>query len=82
MTKTIYAPPYRALILELKRARLADDITQAEAGERAGLSRTCISKIETFERRADILDVHRLAGVYGLRLSDLEPLLGGGAGAG
>jgi DNA-binding XRE family transcriptional regulator len=75
MKKTIHDDRYRRAIARLREARLGCGLRQADVAHTIGVNRTMIVGIETFERRADLLEIHEIARVYGLRLSDLEPLL-------
>lgn len=73
--RTIYDTRYIRVIelLRTKRRRLGQ--TQAEVASQLGWHRTVLSNIELGQRRMDILETVLLAGVYGLRLADLQPLL-------
>lgn len=82
--KTIHDPNYAEVIARLKAARKACGLSQEAVANKLGWHRSMLSNIENRERRADILEMHDLCRVYGLRLSDLEPLLereGGSHGA-
>ena len=74
--KTIFDPSYRKMIDELKSARLTAGYTQARAATALGWERTRIVHIESCHRRADILEVHALAKLYGISLAKLESVLG------
>ncbi len=78
--KSIFDPRYRGAIMRLREARVALGLRQADVAKQMGVCRTMVSGIETFERRADLLEVHMMAKACGLRLSDLEPLLEEGGG--
>lgn len=71
MKKTIYTEPYRELIAELKRARLALGITQTQAGQAVGMSRNWIHKVEQCELRLDVVQFCRLCGVYAVSAASL-----------
>ena len=73
--KSTYDDGYRRVIRQLQRVRLAHGLTQAQVAHRIGMTRTTMSRIETCERRLDLQETHMLAGVLGMKLSDLEPLL-------
>lgn len=73
--KSIYDPRYRRAINRIRAARLASGLRQADVARTLGMCRKMLNSIETFERRADLLETHRIATVCGLQLSDLEPLL-------
>ena len=79
--QSIHDDRYRRVIQRLRDARHDCGLTQDQVGHALGWHRTVLSNIETCERRADLLEVHQLCRVYGLRLSDLEPLLEGGGDA-
>ena len=84
MNKSIHDGRYRKLILYLKRSRTDLGLTQSDVAGKLGWHRTKLSNIEILERRIDILELHELASLYGMRLSDLESLLdgkGNGGGA-
>jgi len=80
MKKSIFDPRYRRAIMRMREARIAQGLRQADVAKAMGVCRTMISGVETFERRADLLEVHMMARVCGLSLSDLEPLLEEGGG--
>ncbi|MEV0676327.1 Scr1 family TA system antitoxin-like transcriptional regulator [Actinosynnema sp. NPDC050436] len=54
------------LSLDLLRARLASGLTGAAAGRRAGMSQSKVSKVETGRLLPKVVDVQRLADVYGV----------------
>ena len=72
---SIHDPRYRRLIQRLRQARCECGLTQEQVAGVLGWGRTVVSNIEICERRADMLEVYQLAELYGLRLSDLEPIL-------
>ena len=73
--KSIHDPRYCRVINRIRAARITSGLRQADVARTLGVRRSMISSIETFERRADLLEAHRIAKVCGLQLSDLEPLL-------
>lgn len=73
--KSIFDPRYRGAIMRLREARKALGLRQADLAKAVGVGRTTISGIETFERRADILETYLIARALDLHLSDLELLL-------
>ncbi|WP_433271974.1 Scr1 family TA system antitoxin-like transcriptional regulator [Actinosynnema sp. CS-041913] len=54
------------LSVELLRARLSSGLTGAAAGKRAGISQSKVSKVETGRLLPKVVDVARLADVYGV----------------
>ena len=75
MRKSIYDNRYKNVIRRLRKARTDLRLTQQEVADRLGWHRTMVSNAELADRRLDILETHTLCLLYGLRLSDLEPLL-------
>lgn len=75
--KTIHDERYIRLVAELRRIREERGLTQVAVALKMRWSRSAVSKIETRERRVDVLEVYDLCALYGIRLADLEPLLRG-----
>ncbi|MBN1676794.1 MAG: helix-turn-helix transcriptional regulator [Kiritimatiellae bacterium] len=75
--KTIHDRRYTRLITELRQIRRRSGLTQAQVAQKMGWAKSTLSKIETRERRLDLLETYDLCGLYGIRLTDLERLLRG-----
>ena len=58
--KSIHSPNYRILIQHLRSAREANGITQKQLADLLGCNQTIISKIETLERRIDIIELRTI----------------------
>lgn len=58
--KTIYDRQYRLLVGLLRSARKDARVTQSELANRLGRDQTYVSKIERFERRADVIEVRAI----------------------
>ena len=71
MPKTIHDPRYEKLVGILKRRRRELKLTQVEIAQHFHVHRSWVSKIETRERRMDVLELIRLAKLYDLRVEDL-----------
>ena len=56
---------YRELVARLRQARHEAGMTQAQVAEALGASQQWMSKVETGERRLDVLELEELAGLYG-----------------
>jgi len=54
--KSIYSPPYQALIAWLRAQRLAKGLTLREVGARVKRPHSWVGKIETGERRLDVAE--------------------------
>ena len=54
----------------LRRIRVDAGVTQAELATRLGVPQSVVSKIESGERRLDILELRQVCRVLGLSLAD------------
>jgi transcriptional regulator with XRE-family HTH domain len=61
----------RYLAENLRRERLAQDLTQEQLAERSGLHWTYISEVERQKRNISIDNITKLAQALGLELSEL-----------
>jgi transcriptional regulator with XRE-family HTH domain len=57
MDKSIYNNEYHNLINKLRELRLKKQWTQARLASKIGVDQTFISKIETCERRLDVIEL-------------------------
>ncbi len=64
MEKTIYSNEYKRIISKLKDARIKAGLTQLDVAKRLKKHQSYISKIESRERRLDIVELKLLAGLY------------------
>ncbi|MBX3032598.1 MAG: helix-turn-helix transcriptional regulator [Bdellovibrionaceae bacterium] len=69
--KTQHTKDYKALIRELKAARIAADYTQKEVATALGRHPPFISKIESGERRIDVIELITLCGLYDVKMMQL-----------
>lgn len=60
MDKSIYNKHYRQLITLLREKREEKGITQLQLAEKLSISQGIISKIETYERRIDIIELRNI----------------------
>src|SRR5262245_33255634 len=67
--KSVHSARYRLLLGRLKTARLAGGLTQAQVAARIGQPQSFVSKVESGERRLDVVELERLAEVYGRSLA-------------
>ena len=56
---------YDAFLAKLVAAREAAGLTQRDVGERLGMSYTFVTKSESGDRRVDVMELIRLADLYG-----------------
>ncbi len=64
---SLYSDEYQRLIAALKQARKARGITQMQLAEALGRPQSFIAKIESGERRLDVVEFVHLARLVGWR---------------
>jgi len=64
MTKTIHSPEYGRVIERLKQSRVDAGLSQQEVAKRLKKPQSYISKIESGERRLDVIEIKKLAEMY------------------
>ena len=75
--KTVFKRDYRALINTLVEARKAAELTQGELARRVQRDQPIISKIETLERRLDIVEFKAICKVLRLDPAKLLEIIKG-----
>ena len=73
MLKSIYTSRYRQFLELLRAERLKAGVTQAKLANRIGVTQSVISKMETGERRLDVVEVLEICDA--LRISQRDFLL-------
>jgi transcriptional regulator with XRE-family HTH domain len=68
MRKAIYSPEHKHLVEQLKKARTEAGLSQIEAAKRLKTTQSQLSKIESGQRRVDLIQLKELAKVYGKTL--------------
>lgn len=68
---SVYSDEYQRVIAALKQARKAQGITQMQLAEALGRPQSFIAKIESGERRLDVVEFVNLARLVGLALEDV-----------
>jgi transcriptional regulator with XRE-family HTH domain len=64
MNKTIYSKDHKFLTEQLKKARVEAGFDQEKAAELLGKTQSYISKIESGQRRVDIIQLKEFAKTY------------------
>ncbi|MCE9499089.1 MAG: helix-turn-helix domain-containing protein [Leptospira sp.] len=64
MEKTIYTKQYKFLQEYLKKARKKSKLTQVEVSKKIGKPQSFLSKIESGDRRIDLVEFSELAEIY------------------
>lgn len=70
MSRSVYNDDYKKLIEKLKQARLDVGLSQQSVAEKLNKPQSYISKVESGERRLDVIEVKALAKVYMKKLED------------
>lgn len=71
MNKSVYKDDYKLVVERLKRARLDAGLSQQTVADKLGRPQSYISKIESGERRVDIIEVKALAKLYNQKIEEL-----------
>ena len=66
-------PLYIEFITRLRNARKARGISQQAFGEMIGKEQSFVSKVETCERRLDVVEAAKWCAALGIRLEDALP---------
>jgi transcriptional regulator with XRE-family HTH domain len=66
MKKSQHTAAYKRLVAALKAAREKAELTQEQAAERLGTYPTFFSKVETHERRIDVVELVQICKVFGV----------------
>ncbi len=68
---SIHSEEYRQIVSKLTAARKDAGLSQKEVATMLNKPQSYISKIETFQRRIDILEMKELSKIYKIKLSTL-----------
>ena len=71
LMKTIYSKEYKAFLRKLKKARKKTGLTQVEIAKKLGKPQSFISKIESGERRLDVIELKQISKLYKTRINDI-----------
>lgn len=64
MPKSIYSKDYRKIIERLKKARIDVGLSQQAVADKLGKPQSYVSKIESGERRLDVIEMKKFAEIY------------------
>jgi transcriptional regulator with XRE-family HTH domain len=64
MPRAIYVEEHKKIVERLKQARLDANLGQVEVAEKLGRTQSYVSKIESGQRRFDVLQLKEFAKVY------------------
>jgi len=64
MDKTIYSKEYRYLVKQLKKARREAGLSQEQVANFLRRTQSYVSKIESSQRKIDIIQLKKFANIY------------------
>jgi len=64
MTKAIYSKAQKFLVNQLKKARLESGLDQNKAAKLLGRTQSHISKVESGQRRIDVIQLKEFSKIY------------------
>jgi transcriptional regulator with XRE-family HTH domain len=70
---SIHAPEYIEFITRLRNARKAKSLTQAQLAALLQKPQSFVSKVETCERRLDVIEAAEWCAVLGIKIEDVLP---------
>ncbi len=73
MAKTIHDPRYIELIARLRAARKQRELSQTELAARVGKPQSYIAKVETCERRIDLIEALAICRALEIKLDAIVP---------
>ena len=68
MQKSTHSPAYRRLLVALKQARQEAGLNQVQVARKLRKPQSFVSKIESGERRVDVVELAELCRAYGADL--------------
>ena len=73
MKKAIYSKEQKILVEKLRKAREDAGLDQTQAAQKLGTTQSYISKLESGQRRIDVIQLKELAKIYKKKIKDLIP---------
>lgn len=70
MDKSIHSHLYHQVIGRLRSKREGKGVTQAQLADKLGVNKNFISKIETCDRRLDLIELRQICQVLGISFVD------------
>lgn len=71
--RSVHTPEYRAFLKRLVAARKAAGFSQVEVAKALRLPQSQVSRMESGERRVDVIEAAAFAKLYRCALADLVP---------
>ena len=73
MKKAIYSKEQNILVEKLRKAREDAGLDQTQAAQKLGTTQSYISKLESGQRRIDVIQLKELAKIYKKKIEELIP---------
>jgi ribosome-binding protein aMBF1 (putative translation factor) len=70
MKKTRFTRKYKRLLVAMKAARKSAGLTQVQVARKFGTHASFVSKIESAERRIDVIELEEFCKLYGVSLGE------------
>jgi transcriptional regulator with XRE-family HTH domain len=67
--RSVYTPAYRRFLVRLIAARRAAGLTQVDVARALRIPQSKVSRMESGERRVDVVELQELANLYRKRIS-------------
>ncbi len=64
MSKSIYSKDYKEIIDRLKQARIGASLSQQAVADKLAKPQSYVSKIESGERRLDVVEIKKFSQIY------------------
>lgn len=68
MSKGIYSKDHKYLVEQLKKARIEVGLDQADVAKKLGKTQSYVSKIESGQRRIDVIQLKEFAKIYNKKI--------------
>lgn len=69
-TPTLHSDDYKVMIRHLHAARTETGLTQKQLADKLGINQVLVSKIETCERRIDVIELRNFCNAIGVPFVD------------
>lgn len=69
MDKSIHSKEYKIVLERMRKARLEAGLTQVQVANKLGHHQSYVSKIESGERRVDVVELNKFAKLYSKSVS-------------
>ena len=71
MRKTIFSDEHMRIVRRLRQLRLAAGLTQTDVAKRMRKPQSFVARMESGQRRIDVIELSYVAEIYGCTLADI-----------